>query len=181
MPDPPLVGARHVVPCAAVLLVTLLCGGCGGAVKASPAPAPPPAPAALDGIADALGCRAEVTVEAEELREGACAVGPQAYRMATFGTADGRRAWLAESRQYGGTYLVGDLWVVTAPSEAALTPVRDRLGGSLETGSAHGSHASHASSEPAAPDHGSHGSHGSHATPGDPGPSAAVTDPAGAR
>lgn len=144
LPDPPHIGARHVLPCAVVLLASLLCAGCGGSGPSSPAPAPArvagPAPAPLDLIADALGCRAEVVVEAEELREGACQVGPQAYRMATFSTGAGRETWLAESRAYGGTYLVGDLWVVTAATPEALTPLHDHLGGTLESGTAHTPH-----------------------------------------
>ncbi|MFE2282913.1 hypothetical protein ACFXDJ_01855 [Streptomyces sp. NPDC059443] len=153
LPDPPHIGARHVVPCAVVLLASLLCAGCGGPGPSSPAPAraAAPAPAPLDRIAEALGCRAEVTVDAEELREGACEVGPQAYRMATFSTGAGREAWLAESRAYGGAYLVGDLWIVTAPSPEALTPLHDHLGGTLESGSAHDAHDTHDTHDTHAP------------------------------
>ncbi|MGW1773840.1 hypothetical protein [Streptomyces sp. NPDC002104] len=107
--------------------------GTGGG-RAAP---PPPAPESLDRIAAALGCSPEVTVDAQELREGACAVGAQAFRLATFSTAQGRAAWLTESRQYGGTYLVGERWIITAPSADALTPARARLGGTLDTAPAH--------------------------------------------
>ncbi|MBT2467024.1 hypothetical protein J7E97_03840 [Streptomyces sp. ISL-66] len=140
LPDQPRTGARHLVPCAAVLLLSLLCGACGDAEQQAPSPAAAarPAPATLERIEAALGCRAEVTVDADELREGGCEAAGQSYRMATFAADEGRRAWLAESLPYGGTYLVGDLWVVTAPSPDALTPLRDRLGGTLRSGASHG-------------------------------------------
>ncbi|MFI5765404.1 hypothetical protein ACIA8F_31275 [Streptomyces sp. NPDC051563] len=126
-------------PRALALFAALLCAGCSGAGAGGRAASPPPGPAPepLDRIAAALGCSPEVTVDAQEVREGACAVGAQAFRMATFSTADGRAAWLTESRQYGGTYLVGERWIITAPSAEALTPARDRLGGTLDSAPAH--------------------------------------------
>lgn len=63
--------------------------------------------------------------------------------MVTFAAEKGLRSWLAEARNYGGIYLVGDRWVVTARSEDALAAVRGRLGGSLETGDTHGSPSEH--------------------------------------
>ncbi|MFD9333077.1 hypothetical protein ACFWBF_01455 [Streptomyces sp. NPDC060028] len=140
----PRVTGRHLVPCVAVLLASLWCGGCaaghGTEHAAEPAAAAAPAPGTtLAEIAAALGCTAEITVDAEELKEGACGAGQEAYRMATFTAGQGQQAWLAESRMYGGTYLVGDRWVVTAASAEALTPLRERLGGTIETGASHGS------------------------------------------
>ncbi|MFJ6793037.1 hypothetical protein [Streptomyces sp. NPDC091268] len=134
---PPRVTGRHLVPCAAVLLASLWCGGCAAGHAAERAPAAAAPAASLSEIAAALGCTAEITVEAQELTEGACGTGPEAYRMATFAAGSGQRAWLAESRPYGGTYLVGDRWVVTAASAQALAPLRDRLGGTIETGASH--------------------------------------------
>lgn len=135
-------------PRAIALLVALLCVGCtagagsadnAGGGRAAP---PPPAPEQLDRIAAALECVPEVTVDAEEVREGACAVGAQAFRLATFSTAQGRAAWLSESRQYGGTYLVGERWIITAPTADALTQARARLGGTLDAAPAH-THGAH--------------------------------------
>ncbi|MEU2390254.1 hypothetical protein [Streptomyces sp. NPDC007369] len=147
--------SRHLAACA-VLPVLFLCGGCAGggsaapqtsgaaasapaAPTAGPTPGPTARPGSFEEIAAVLGCTPEVTVDAEEIREGACGTGPQAYRMATFSTEEGRSAWLAESRGYGGTYLVGPRWVVTAATPEALGPLRDKLGGTLESGSDHGS------------------------------------------
>lgn len=138
---------RALAALAALLLAAFLsaactagAGGTGGGRAASSAPGPAPDP--LDRIAAALGCSPEVTVDAQEVREGACAVEGRAFRMATFSTAQGRAAWLAESRQYGGTYLVGERWIITGPSADALTPARATLGGTLDSapGHAHGAH-----------------------------------------
>ncbi|MGW7334184.1 hypothetical protein ACWGIU_37420 [Streptomyces sp. NPDC054840] len=129
---------------AAVCVAALLCGGCSSKAAAhhTSAEASQTASAApgtsLEQIATAIGCTAEVNVEAEELRQGGCQAGQVVYRMVTFAAEEGLRSWLTEARMYGGLYLVGDRWVVTAPAEEALTALRGRLGGSLETGDTHG-------------------------------------------
>lgn len=209
VPDSPRITARHVVPCVAVLIASLMCGGCAGQGQAahrggggsrpaetsasgpaatgpassgpassgpassgpastgpaSSGPASSARPATLQEIAAALGCTAEVTVDAEELREGACGAGEEGYRMVTFSADQGQSAWLAESQMYGGTYLVGNRWVVTAASAEALAPLRERLGGTVESGASHGAehtpgHSGSAQSgpeptspEPTSPDH----------------------------
>ncbi len=153
---------RHLAAGTVLPVVLLLCGGCAGHGAAAPhGPDPAPAstarPASFQEIAGALGCTPEITVDAEEVREGACGAGPGAYRMATFTTEEGRTAWLTEARNYGGTYLVGPTWVVTAASAEALAPVRDRLGGTIESGADHGS-ADHGSGDHGSSPHADHGS-----------------------
>ncbi|MGW6984586.1 hypothetical protein ACWGE1_34910 [Streptomyces sp. NPDC054932] len=140
---------------AAACAAALLCVGCTAQAQADHTPAgasrtaaeadgtaAPTAPAApgtsLEQIATAIGCTAEVNVEAEELRQGGCEAGQVVYRMITFTAEPGLRAWLTEARMYGGTYLVGDRWVVTAQKEEALNTLRGKLGGSLEAGDTHG-------------------------------------------
>ncbi|MFI0259701.1 hypothetical protein ACH4OW_11795 [Streptomyces sp. NPDC017056] len=105
---------------------------------AAPSPAAPGAPASMARIASALGCRADVIVDARELREGGCTTGRGVFRILTFSSDSKKRAWLTEAQAYGGTYLVGTRWSVTGPTAAALFPLRDRLGGTIETGGAHG-------------------------------------------
>ncbi|WP_371675585.1 hypothetical protein [Streptomyces sp. NBC_01276] len=151
----------------AVMCASLLCGGCGesrppygadaaaGSVPAAKAaPASPAAPAApgtsVEEIAGVLGCTAELSVEADELRQGACETAQGAYSVTTFAADQGLRSWLAETRTYGGVYLVGDRWVVTGPSAQALTAVHDRLGGTLETGTSHEGHSPSAAGPSAA-------------------------------
>ncbi|MEU9719137.1 hypothetical protein [Streptomyces sp. NPDC047976] len=139
---------RLLATCAA-LGGALLAGGCATEPPAQPgAPAhaahagrgPAGKAATLEELASALGCTAESVTEADELRQGACATGQGAYRLSTFAAEEGLRSWLAETRVYGGVYLVGNRWVVTAQSPEALTALRERLGGTLETGEEHTGH-----------------------------------------
>lgn len=148
----------------AVMCASLLCGGCGesqpphgadaaaGSVPAAKAaPASPGAPGiSVEEIAGVLGCTAELSVEADELRQGACETAQGAYSVATFAADQGLRSWLAETRTYGGVYLVGDRWVVTGPSAQALTALHDRLGGTLESGTSHEGHSPSAADPSAA-------------------------------
>ncbi|WP_405436875.1 hypothetical protein OG373_07475 [Streptomyces avidinii] len=136
---------------AAVCVAALLCGGCSAKASAHHAPAGAKETAAesakgaaaagpatsIEQIATAIGCTAEVNVEAEELRQGGCEAGQVIYRMVTFTAEQGLKSWLTEARMYGGIYLVGDRWVVTAQTEEALTTLRGRLGGDLQTGDTH--------------------------------------------
>ncbi|MCB5182805.1 hypothetical protein [Streptomyces antimicrobicus] len=142
--SPPL--GRRAVPAAVVLAAALLGGACATGRTAPDAPAPDaPAPAAagaarpgsLQALEAAIGCTASVTVDAEELRQGGCETGAGAFRMVTFAAPEGERQWLAEARAYGGTYLVGDRWIVTARPESALADLHHRLGGTLESGDTH--------------------------------------------
>ncbi|MEU5644748.1 hypothetical protein [Streptomyces milbemycinicus] len=141
---------------ATALCAVLLVSGCAGSEgqshaghaqkKASPAAEKSGAksgtdsggPASLTKIADAIGCKANVVTDAEELRQAACKAGKSQYTVVTFATDKGKRAWLSESKNYGGTYLVGYRWSVTAPSEDSLKPLRVKLGGTIETGTFHG-------------------------------------------
>ncbi|MBT2480664.1 hypothetical protein [Streptomyces sp. ISL-94] len=133
-PDRP---ARRTLPAIAVCAAALLSGGCAG----HPAPRTPSA--SIEEIAAAIGCTAEVSVQADELRQGGCQTGQGAFRMVTFAAAEGRRSWLAEARTYGGSYLVGDRWVVTAQPPEALDTLRLRLGGSLDSSTEHAGHTGH--------------------------------------
>ncbi|MFD3539118.1 hypothetical protein ACFWUQ_06405 [Streptomyces sp. NPDC058662] len=123
---------RPAAAVAAALCAALLCGGCA---DRQPAAAPG---TSIEEIATAIGCTAEVMVEADELRQGGCATAEGPYRMVTFAADRGLRSWLTEAKTYGGSYLVGDRWVVTNASPETLGALRDRLGGTLDTGSTHG-------------------------------------------
>ncbi|MER7731799.1 hypothetical protein ABTX80_13035 [Streptomyces erythrochromogenes] len=124
---------------AAACVTVLLSAGCAGhAATPVAAEAAAPPGTSIEQIATTIGCTPEVSVEADELRQGGCETGQGSYRMATFAAQKGLRAWLDEARAYGGVYLVGDRWVVTTQSADALNALRERLGGSVETGTSHG-------------------------------------------
>lgn len=137
--------------CAGALCALVLHGAWGGgqdtehaarntAKEGRPEAAPTAERASLRRIGEVVGCEVEVTVDAAELREGACPAKQGRYRIATFTTDEGQRAWLAQTRMYGGTYLVGNRWVVTAQTPESLAPLRRELGGAIEVGDAHSGH-----------------------------------------
>ncbi|WP_413802745.1 hypothetical protein [Streptomyces iranensis] len=131
----------------AVGAALLFLAGCGGGdrthgagheqKKVSPATkefAKPGKPAPLTKIADAIGCKATIVTEAEELRQGSCGSGQKRFTMVTFATDKGQHDWLTTSKDYGGMYLVGKRWSVTGLSMGSLEPLREKIGGSLEKG-----------------------------------------------
>lgn len=88
------------------------------------------APAKIEVIAGLAGCEAEIRVEADELREGVCHSDRADYRITTFPAEKYKEAWLDAARIYGGKYLVGPQWVVSAEPEH-LASVQRKLGGTV--------------------------------------------------
>lgn len=88
------------------------------------------APAKVEVIAGLTGCTAEIRIEAEELREGQCRTGQGEYRITTFPEERFKETWLDTAAMYGGKYLVGTRWVVSASPEL-LDGFRSRLGGTV--------------------------------------------------
>ncbi|MGW3245437.1 hypothetical protein [Streptomyces sp. NPDC001070] len=126
---------------AAVAAVALLGTGCGGQDTDAAG-----GPVALERIGEAVGCTPQVQTDVRELRQGACTTARGAYVMLTFASEAGQKSWLEEAQPYGGSYLIGNRWVVEAEPEA-LEPVREKLGGRVEEGAHHG----HSSAAPSAP------------------------------
>ncbi|MDH6456101.1 hypothetical protein RKD27_008782 [Streptomyces sp. SAI-126] len=88
------------------------------------------APARIEVIAGLAGCKAEIRIEADELREGVCHAKQADYRITTFPAEKYKEAWLDAAAVYGGKYLVGPGWVVSAKAEH-LEEARNRLGGTI--------------------------------------------------
>ncbi|MEU6344629.1 hypothetical protein ABZ883_27190 [Streptomyces sp. NPDC046977] len=122
---------------AAAVAVALLGTACGGQDSGTP-----DGPVALERIGRAIGCTPQVQTDVDELRQGACTTARGAYVMVTFASAAGQKSWLEEAQPYGGSYLVGERWVVEADPDA-LEPVRKELGGTVEEGQHHAGHGSH--------------------------------------
>ncbi|GLF94023.1 hypothetical protein [Streptomyces yaizuensis] len=139
---------RTSVAAGAVVLLTLTAacssggGGDGrGADRSATPPGPSvraPAAGTLEELAALAGCVPDLQTDADELRQANCATDDGRYVLVTFATERGRRAWLDEADDYGGTHLVGGRWVAAGP-ERTLTAVRARLGGALERAAGHGS------------------------------------------
>ncbi|MEU6351893.1 hypothetical protein ABZ896_21530 [Streptomyces sp. NPDC047072] len=124
------------------LVILPLATACGGdedkAVKAvtpskmSAAPsAGVVAPAKVEVIAGLTGCKATIRVDADELRQGLCHTEKADYLITTFPEEQYKEAWLDAASVYGGKYLVGLRWVVSAKPEM-LDSFRDQLGGTVK-------------------------------------------------
>ncbi|MFD7695628.1 hypothetical protein [Streptomyces sp. NPDC059805] len=135
-------GARRRAAIAAGLAPLLLATACGGddAGPAAASSGPPRvsateagvvAPAKVEVIAGLTGCEVKIRTEADELREGVCRTKRGDYLVTTFPEEKLKRDWLDAAAVYGGTYLVGTRWVVSA-EPAVLKRLRPQLGGSIE-------------------------------------------------
>ncbi|MFJ3672795.1 hypothetical protein ACIPSE_40680 [Streptomyces sp. NPDC090106] len=89
------------------------------------------APARVEVIGGLLGCEVSIRTEAEELREGVCHGTAGDYLITTFPEDRLKDTWLDAASVYGGTYLVGTQWVVSA-KPALLKKARPEIGGELQ-------------------------------------------------
>ncbi|WP_406349729.1 hypothetical protein [Streptomyces sp. NBC_01597] len=89
------------------------------------------ASAKVEVIAGLTGCKARIRVEAAELRQGVCHTKTSDYLITTFPEARFQQVWLESAAMYGGKYLVGSRWVVSAEPKT-LETFRLRLGGTIE-------------------------------------------------
>lgn len=89
------------------------------------------APAKVEVIAGLTGCRAKIRIEAEELREGLCHTKKGDYLITTFPEEKYKKTWLETAAVYGGKYLVGTRWVVSA-TPGMLKQFRPQLGGTIQ-------------------------------------------------
>jgi hypothetical protein len=118
---------------AATLLSPLLLGCSADSAKSQSKPSPKtvsPAPAKVEKIASLTGCKAEIRIEADELREGVCRTGRGDWTVTTFPAEKFKETWLDAAAVYGGTYLVGPKWAIGA-KPALLKALRTEVGGEL--------------------------------------------------
>ncbi|MDX3311769.1 hypothetical protein ACWGH3_00125 [Streptomyces sp. NPDC054884] len=123
-----------------LLLTATACGGDadGAAKKDEPTPttvtaaaaAGVVAPAKVEVIAGLTGCTAAIRIEAAELRQGVCHAEGADYLITTFPEERHKETWLDAAAIYGGRYLVGSRWVVSAEPET-LTRFQPKLGGEI--------------------------------------------------
>lgn len=99
---------------------------------------PRTATGSLEDLARQADCEPDIQTDADELRQATCGTADGQYILATFATDRGQREWINEANDYGGTYLVGRKWVAVG-DERVVAALRDRLGGTVETGAQHGS------------------------------------------
>lgn len=89
------------------------------------------APAKVEVIAGLTGCKAKIRIEAEELRQGVCHTKAADYLITTFPRDEYQEVWLDSAAMYGGKYLVGSRWVVSAQPKM-LEGFRPRIGGTIK-------------------------------------------------
>ncbi|MFB7290587.1 hypothetical protein [Actinacidiphila glaucinigra] len=161
MPRPPVRsmrgGSGHLLPTLA-LAGALLASGCSSGTStgapADIASSPPipqglragtgPRPAAgpartVEQLAAAVGCKATFTAKAEDYHQAQCKTPEAAYVFLDFATAEGQRAWLDYPQMYGGVYLVGNRWILSAKSKASMQSPQKTLGGTIEESGSYGS------------------------------------------
>jgi hypothetical protein len=90
------------------------------------------APAKVEVIAALTGCKPEIRIEADELRQGLCHTKKVDYLITTFPAEQYKQAWLDSAAIYGGTYLVGSRWIVSVKEPRMLEQFRTKLGGTIK-------------------------------------------------
>lgn len=131
---------RRGAALAATLAVLPLLAACGGGDddkatdklttdESSPVAAAV-APAKVEVIASLTGCEVKIRTEAEELREGVCHTPEGDYLITTFPKEELKEVWLESAAIYGGKYLVGPRWAISA-EPAVLDPLKAKVGGTI--------------------------------------------------
>ncbi|MEU9365195.1 hypothetical protein AB0D78_03270 [Streptomyces avermitilis] len=90
------------------------------------------APAKVEVIANLTGCKPEIRIDADELRQGLCHTKEIDYLITTFPEEKYKQTWLDSAAGYGGKYLVGSRWIVSAKKTEMLEQFRTKLGGTIQ-------------------------------------------------
>ncbi|MFC7908216.1 hypothetical protein [Streptomyces nigra] len=136
-----LIRAAALTASLAVLPLATACSGGGKAdastssksttISASPA-AELVAPAKVEVIANLTGCKPKIRIDADELRQGLCHTPKVDYLITTFPEEKYKQTWLDSAAIYGGKYLVGSRWVVSAKEPEMLEEFRAKIGGKVQ-------------------------------------------------
>jgi len=106
-------------------------GGRAERSSASAAPADVVAPAKVEVIAGLTGCEVTIRTDADELREGVCRTARGDYLITTFPAEKYKLTWLDSAAVYGGKYLVGPQWAISA-KPGMLESLRAEVGGTVQ-------------------------------------------------
>ncbi|WP_425580911.1 hypothetical protein [Streptomyces thermoalcalitolerans] len=90
------------------------------------------APAKVEVIANLTGCKPNIRIEAEQLRQGVCHTPEVDYLITTFPKEEYKQIWLDSAAVYGGKYLVGSRWIVSAKDPEMLEEFQTKLGGTIQ-------------------------------------------------
>ncbi|MEV0622122.1 hypothetical protein AB0I81_53005 [Nonomuraea sp. NPDC050404] len=122
---------KSVVLSAPAIALTLILAGCGAEGEQKNA-AGISRTYTVEQLAAAVGCTAKITLKALDYRQGECARDGVPYVFLDFQTAQGQREWLDYAEMYGGLYLVGDRWALSAKSKSFMQLLSRKLGGTVE-------------------------------------------------
>lgn len=123
----------------ALLCATTL-AGCAdsGTEPAAAAPSPsvsPPVTGSVEQVAARLDCKPEIRTDADELRQGMCDTAAGQFAVTTFPAEKFKLIWLDAAAGWGGWYVVGPRWAVSATTKDEAVSRQKKLGGSLVDGS----------------------------------------------
>jgi len=140
--------ALPVLLAALVAALAVLLGGCGGTEAAPPAKKPEktsekPQPATttsgkpaphytVEQLAAKVGCKVTFRGPTKGFRQGECTKDGKPYVILDFTDADNQSAWLDNAISFGGVFLVGDRWALSAVSKEFLESLGKTLGGTVE-------------------------------------------------
>lgn len=128
---------RYRAPVLSIVSVFLVVG-CGTEPKAadSPGSAPSASPSlgvlTVEELGAKLGCEATITLKAADYRQANCTTSEGKHVLLDFATTTGQRAWLEYAQNFGGIYLVGDRWALSAVSRQYMQTLQAKLGGTVE-------------------------------------------------
>ncbi|MGI5198674.1 hypothetical protein ACQEVY_34450 [Streptomyces sp. CA-288835] len=125
---------RHSLAAAGAAAALVLLTGCGSDDGGEKVPAT--ATGSLEKIAGQAGCKPNMQMDEDTIRQAICKNSGDKFILATFATDRGQREWLNSAKDYGGYYLVGRKWVAIG-KEKTVTALRGQLGGIMEEGSEH--------------------------------------------
>lgn len=126
-----LTPVKAALVCGAALVLATGCSSGGG-------DAPEAKPDTIEQLAQKVGCSLTGKRDAKELRQGQCRTSAGRFVLLNFTTDKNRDAWLTEAKPWGGVYLVGPRWVVSASTQQLVEALRTDLGGSIVHGDQHG-------------------------------------------
>ncbi|MFI0776563.1 hypothetical protein [Streptomyces sp. NPDC021212] len=146
---------RRIAPVLAVASVLLAAGCGGGSADANAggksgtggerATARPggstraPKPARVEQLAKSVGCEPEFTTEVDDYRQAVCRNSQGKFLFLDFVRTKGMRDWLETAQMYGGVYLVGNRWVISASPTKNMEKMRSEFGGTIEKSDSFGS------------------------------------------
>ncbi|MER5623947.1 hypothetical protein ABT061_23205 [Streptosporangium sp. NPDC002544] len=124
--------ARVIAAAILALSFSLACSAdrpAGAPVAAAGNVVPAGPPPTVEQLAEKVGCKVRIQVDAVDIRTGACKTPVGRFFISTFVTQHGKDQWMDQAPEYN-PHLVGELWTVLGARQV-LDELRETLGGDL--------------------------------------------------